>query len=472
MVNSCCAFNCTTRDCKETRDAGIKFYRIPLKEPKRSLWLNAIKRKNFEPKQHTVICSQHFVGGVKSDDPLSPSYVPSLFAFTSSPLKRKASHDMQRYQALKKREQSKGTAISVASSESSEPMSTSANTVSIATQTDMTVAKIETQEAELQLRVNEVVDLKKAIPKGYPSIEDFVASEKLLRLYTGLNSFTVLMAVFHLVSGAIVGNPLSKLDKFACFTMVLMKLRLNANNSDLAFRFGVSESTVSRVFSKWIKVMDVRLNFLITWPKRELIQKTMPFSFIPTYGLKVTSIIDCFELFIEKPSNLLAKSCTWSQYKHYNTAKYLISITPQGIISFISNGWGGRASDKYIVENSGYLKHITPGNFVLADRGFDVADSLALFGAILAIPAFTRGKNQLAAADVESTRRLANVRIHVERIIGSVRQRFQILSATGVLPKEMVSHHKDDDDDYVILDSIVKVCCCLNNVAEGVVPFV
>ena len=63
MVNSCCAFNYTARDCKETRDAGIKFYRIPLKEPKRTLWLNAIKRKGFQPKQHTVICSQHFVGG-------------------------------------------------------------------------------------------------------------------------------------------------------------------------------------------------------------------------------------------------------------------------------------------------------------------------------------------------------------------------------------------------------------------------
>ena len=63
MVNSCCAHNCTTRDVKETREAVIKFYRIPVKEPKRTLWLNAIARKDFNPKPHTVICSQHFVGG-------------------------------------------------------------------------------------------------------------------------------------------------------------------------------------------------------------------------------------------------------------------------------------------------------------------------------------------------------------------------------------------------------------------------
>ena len=59
MVNSCCAHNCTARDTKETREAGITF----AKEPKRTLWFNAIGRKDFNPKPHTVICSQHFVGG-------------------------------------------------------------------------------------------------------------------------------------------------------------------------------------------------------------------------------------------------------------------------------------------------------------------------------------------------------------------------------------------------------------------------
>ena len=63
MVNSCCAHSCTARDIKETRAAGMKFYRIPITEPKRTLWLNAIGRKDFQPKSHTVICSQHFVGG-------------------------------------------------------------------------------------------------------------------------------------------------------------------------------------------------------------------------------------------------------------------------------------------------------------------------------------------------------------------------------------------------------------------------
>ena len=111
-----------------------------------------------------------------------------------------------------------------------------------------------------------------------------------------------------------------------------MKLRLNSSNYDLAFRFGISESTVGRIFARWIEAMDIRLSFLIAWPDRADLHKTMPFCYRINYGLKITSTIDCFELFIEKPSNLLAKACTWSQYKHYNTARYLISIIPQDII--------------------------------------------------------------------------------------------------------------------------------------------
>ena len=63
MVNSCCALNCSIRDTKVSTEVGIKFYLIPHKEPNRTLCLNAINRKNFQPRAHTVICSQHFVGG-------------------------------------------------------------------------------------------------------------------------------------------------------------------------------------------------------------------------------------------------------------------------------------------------------------------------------------------------------------------------------------------------------------------------
>ena len=72
----------------------------------------------------------------------------------------------------------------------------------------------------------------------------------------------------------------------------------------MACRFGIHERTVSRNIKKWISLLDTQLMWLINWPDRSSIRKTMPFCFRPHYGLKVVSIIDCFELFIEKPANL------------------------------------------------------------------------------------------------------------------------------------------------------------------------
>ena len=118
--------------------------------------------------------------------------------------------------------------------------------------------------------------------------------------------------------------------------------------------------------------------------------------------------------------------------------------------------------------NISLLNNLLPGDIILADRGFDVADSVAIMGASLELPAFTKGREQLSASEIETTRKMANVRIHVERVIGAVRQKFTILSATGVITKELV---QTKSSTGVLLDSIVRVCCALHNLCEGIVPF-
>ena len=88
-------------------------------------------------------------------------------------------------------------------------------------------------------------------------------------------------------------------------------------------------------------------------------------------------------------------------YKHHNTVKYLIGVKPQGSVCFISRGWGGRASDKLVTENSELLSLLTPGDTILADRIFDIADSVRLCLATIKIPAYTKGKFQLSGIEVE-----------------------------------------------------------------------
>lgn len=213
--------------------------------------------------------------------------------------------------------------------------------------------------------------------------------------------------------------------------------------------------------------MHVRLHRLVRWPERDELRKTMPVSFRRAFKNHVAVIIDCFEVFLERPSSLLPRAQTWSRYKHHNTAKYLIGIAPQGAVTFISQGWGGRTSDKRLTESCGILNNLVPGDTVLADRGFTIGDAVGIHSAKLEMPAFTRGKLQLSAWDVQKTRKLANVRIHVERVIGLLRRRYRILSST--IPVELVT--VKHNERLTQLDKIVAVCAALANLSQSVVPF-
>ena len=106
MVRSCCAHNCIARDLKSTREAGMQFYRFPQNEAKRTLLVNAVNRKSFRPNASKLICSQHFVGG-RSDDALSPAYVPSIFSFTTPRRKRELEQGVGRFQVAKRRRENK-----------------------------------------------------------------------------------------------------------------------------------------------------------------------------------------------------------------------------------------------------------------------------------------------------------------------------------------------------------------------------
>ena len=169
-------------------------------------------------------------------------------------------------------------------------------------------------------------------------------------------------------------------------------------------------------------------------------------------------IIDCTEVFIERerPFNLNARAQTFSDYKSRNTIKYLVGIIPPGAVSFLSVGWGRRVSDKEITLNSGFLDKVTFGDCVLADRGFLIEEKLGTRGEILRIPALTRGKAQMSAKDVDMSRQIAHVRIHVKRVIGQLKK-IRILNS--VIPISQVD----------LADNIMTVISGIVNLSRSVV---
>ena len=72
----------------------------------------------------------------------------------------------------------------------------------------------------------------------------------------------------------------------------------------------------------------------------------------------------------------------------------------------------------------------------MTDRGFKIEEDVALYQAKPVIPDFTRGKKQLHPLEVEHTRNVASVRIHVERVIGLVVRNFRIRGSVGIFEAE------------------------------------
>lgn len=255
-------------------------------------------------------------------------------------------------------------------------------------------------------------------------------------------------------------GPRRKLEKFHEFLITLLRIRLALPSHVLADMFGISTTRVSQIFCTWTNFMSLIFGPLLKWPSSTQVKKHMPRCFKQSFP-KTTCIIDCTEFFIDRPATPTAQAQTYSSYKHKNTFKALVSITPSGAFSFVSELWGGNVSDRYITENSGFLDNIKKGDEVMADRGFLIRDLLLERRATLNIPPFTKkcswGKGKhLLAADIRRTRSIAKFRIHVERAIGRLKT-YKILSHTMPLKLKPLANQ------------ILKICAFLCNMQKPLV---
>ena len=118
-------------------------------------------------------------------------------------------------------------------------------------------------------------------------------SDSKTRFYTGLPTYGVFKALVKYFEPkiirarqwqgqqtkdedvSIVGKK--KLDVAGELLAVLMRLRLGLLLEDVADRCKVSVSTMSRMFTTWLRLLSTELQLLFPWPSRELVAQYTPY---------------------------------------------------------------------------------------------------------------------------------------------------------------------------------------------------
>ena len=117
--------------------------------------------------------------------------------------------------------------------------------------------------------------------------------------------------------------------------------------------------------------------------------------------------------------------------------------------------YSASVSDLHIVKQSGLTDKLDMNDDVMADRGLNIRHLLLPKKCTLNLPAFSHGKT-LGARVLKQSRKIASIRIHVERAICKMKT-FQVLS--GIIPLKL----------RYILDQVVAIVAVLCNLQERLV---
>ena len=238
------------------------------------------------------------------------------------------------------------------------------------------IALLQREKADLAKQLAQWKTAYRAKQKRPIGLQDLDSDDKVKR-YTGIESKEVFEGIYSALgddvkdirqwhgpartviqkcrrAGKKTGPKRTMTSKEEYF-LILFRTKTGLNVDIVGDLFGISATLVSRICTTWWKFLAKVLSSLIFNPTPEAHQALLPQSFQPAQYRKVQHIIDCTEFFIETPKNKEVQAFTFSNYKHHN------SITPLGLINFVSDGLGGRASDRQIIEKSGFLEEIVPG---------------------------------------------------------------------------------------------------------------
>ena len=478
---------CIAYRCNNSSDMAVKtsWHRLPLENQELlSKWIANIRRTNTPINEHSRLCGDHFEAVCFKKVPgssrigLKTGSIPTKFCFVKEKQPRKPPKERTPIQRKQK---------SQARDDYEEMGQDDFGMSNVDIECDIEESEVELlrqrlKELELSLE-NETIRRKRAeaaLEAKRFSVNNLAQDPKIFKLYTGfteeqfywlldflgdgMNNLTYWGSSSASNSnsgdlGASKPGPSRKLTAEGELLLVLTRLRVGMLEQDLAVRFELSQSHVSRLITTWVNnAMYHRLKKVDIWSTREQALTKLPEKvreFCPT----LRCIIDTTEIYIKQPKNPEAQQLTFSTYKNHNTLKSLIGINGNGVINSVSYLEGGSISDRDRSVKSGILtKDWHKGDVLMADRGFEIQDDLAPLGVKLNIPPFLKRKCQFEEDELVETRRIAKFRIHVERAIERIKN-YHILD---YVPITLCSSG--------LIDQIFFVCAMMTNFLPPLVP--
>lgn len=436
----------------------------------------------WQPTAYSRICSTHFIGGQYSKHPQSPSYSPTLFPviYKQSILPEKSTDRFDRH--LKRSINCSSTAVS---NISSNILHESDNSIELQNKSDGVVKKnvsiqcssvivsdtfefcCEFFNGSVSTQANIVsvetlyykpvmvdssvgcVDSALEYFYGYQSIKN----EKHLISIAGINQ-----EVFNLFLTYVPEQCHTKKSKEDRLLLCLVKIKLGITFTAISIFFKLHRSSCSRIFKYLLFILVSNTKSFVFWPSKQTIISTLPKAFKLHYP-NCRAIIDCTEIKTEQPPSVNQRVLMYSNYKSAYTCKFLIAIAPNGMITFVSKAYGGRSSDSFITNDSGFLNLLEPGDEIMADKGFPgIKTAVGENNSILVMPPFMHN-GMLTQDEIINTYQIASVRIHVERSI----QRVKIYNILQKIPTELLQ----------CIDDIIFLCCVMTNLQPPIIkaPF-
>ena len=479
-------FSCAVAGCahKSWKNNTLKYYSFPKDEKLRRKWIRALslRRKNYKWKSSDRVCSAHFPGGHKYETNNIPSIFPrrdlksgnivwpvdisSLLRDNSCP----TGEDKSKSTSTASVDSVKIATETVSVNAENFPPKSKPDDDNVVVQQGGDVK--ENQDCPCRHEINRLLEKIKSLEEQRKierfGLNRFMLSDSDIRFYTGLPDYKTFLALHNFLkprSGFQLnyyngytnvtkhpsyvvsrGRPrnLAEIDELF---LTMNRLRLGLLEKDLADRFNTDQTEVSKIFSTWVDRMHDCLGQLSFLTDRDTMKRFLPSCFKPEHE-DVYLIIDCTELFIEKSSQVIQQSATWSEYKGHNTGKALIGLSPIMLPAFVSEVYPGSISDEEILSESGILALAQRGDRWLADKGFIVQHILDDYGVRVDTPVKLEGKKQFTEEEDVHNRKNSQVRVHVERAIRRIKV-FRILK--GNVPIRY-GH---------LLSKLWKVCCWL-----------